>query len=383
MTDGGGLWDAVVGQPAATRLLHRAVERDEVPHALLFVGLDEVGQREAAAALAAAINCPEADPGWSCGTCSTCRRVAAGAHPAFLTFEPEGATHVVDSVRDDWIPAATRTLVEGRRKVLRIVAADRMNEPAQNAFLKVLEEPPASVVWILEVEDEGALLETVVSRCRRLDFVPWSPPVLRDRAVELGVPQGQVDALVRAAMGSPTRLADLTEPEVAAARQEHLGLVGRLVDEGPGAVVPIAKELDTWARDRTKVRRSRNEEEMAAFEDAFGGEWPPGVRRRLERRFSRQERRERHRALEFLLDNLASYLRDLLLVGAGGDASGVVNLDCLVLVRRDAERVPAPVALDALDAVAECRDALERHGHPELHLERLLLRIAVPLYRVS
>lgn len=383
MADGGGLWEAVAGQRAASRLLRQAAERGEVPHAWLFVGRGGVGQREAAAALAAALNCPQAPGGCSCGTCSTCRRIATGAHPALLTFEPEGSMHVVGSVRDTWIPAATRTLVEGRRKVLRVVEADRMNEPAQNAFLKVLEEPPPSVVWVLEVEDEGALLDTVVSRCRRLDFVPWSPAVLRERAAGLGVPDEQVEAVARAALGSPERLRDLAEEEMAAARREHLALVGRLVDDGPGAVVPLAKELDRWARGRTKVRRARNEEELAAYEDAFGGEWPPGVRQRLERRFARQERHERHRALEFLLDNLASYLRDLLLVAAGGDGDAVVNLDHREQLRRDAARVPAPVALQALEAVADCRDALERHGQPELHLERLLLRIAVPLYRAA
>jgi DNA polymerase III subunit delta' len=102
----------------------------------------------------------------ACGACPTCERIARGAHPAVSDLEPEGAFHVVDSVRGDWIPTAMRSLTEGRRRVMRVVSADRMNEAAQNAFLKILEEPPPSVVWILDIEDETALLDTVMSRCR-------------------------------------------------------------------------------------------------------------------------------------------------------------------------------------------------------------------------
>jgi hypothetical protein len=60
-----------------------------------------------------------------------------------MTFEPDGAAHRVEDVRGAWTEAAMRTTPEARRKVLRIVAADRMNVAAQNAFLKLLEEPPA------------------------------------------------------------------------------------------------------------------------------------------------------------------------------------------------------------------------------------------------
>jgi DNA polymerase III subunit delta' len=136
-------WDEVLGQPAAVTSLRAALRNDEVAHAWLLVGPKGVGQQEATRALAAALNCPESSSVEAgCGSCSTCRRIGRGAHPAVSDLEPEGAYHVVDAVRGEWIPTATRTLTEGRRRVLRVVAADRMNEAAQNAFLKILEEPP-------------------------------------------------------------------------------------------------------------------------------------------------------------------------------------------------------------------------------------------------
>ena len=388
MTDEGA-WSTVRAQPAAVTALRSALRRDEVAHAWLFVGARGLGQRELARGLAAALNCPDppaADVG--CGECSTCERIARAAHPAATDFEPEGANHVVAHVREDWIPTATRSMTEGRRRVLRVVSADRMNEPAQNAFLKVLEEPPASVVWVLDVQDEAALLDTIISRCRRLDLVPWGPHAMLERAAELGVPPNQREALVSASMGLPDRLEDLADPDVATARELHLAVLDRLASGGPGQVVPLAKELTTWAKGRAGAVKERNAAELEQLEQDFGVDergrgWPPGMRKRVTDRHQRLERREQRRALDLVLDDLASYLRDLLAVGAGAPAGQLINPDHEGPLRRDVVRLPPPAAVRGLAAIRDCRDALDRNGSPELQLERLLLSLALPLYATA
>jgi len=385
-----GPWEQVIGQPAAVTALRAALARDGVAHAWLFVGPREVGQEQLARALGAALNCPQApaaDTG--CGTCETCRRILDGRHPAVFDLEPKGAHHLVGDVRSDWIPLSTRTMTEGRRRVLRIVAADGMNEAAQNAFLKVLEEPPPSVVWLLEVEDEGALLDTVVSRCRRLDLVPWSRAALAQRAIELDLPAGLRDAATRAALGSPERLAALAEPDRAAARRRHLELIDRLATAGPGAVVPLTKELVTWAKAQVAPVKASNASELERLERDFGIEqrgsrgWPAGLRKQITRKHERLERSAHLAALSSMLDDLASYLRDLIAIAAGASAEALVNVDVEAELRRDAERLPVADAVEALSAVAACRAALERNGSPELHLERLLLRLALPIYAAA
>ncbi len=378
---GEGLWGRVVGQDAAIAVLRNAVARNEVAHAWLLVGQHGVGQDAIAAALAADLNCPEADTdGTACGTCTACTRIRDGVHPAARTFEPEGAEHVVGAVREHWIPVATRTLVEGRRRVLRVAEAERMNDGAQNAFLKVLEEPPAGLVWLLEAEDDGALLDTIASRCRRLDLLPWGPAELERRAEELGVPSSERAILVRAAMSSPQRLEVLARPGVAEARRDHLAIVGRLVDEGPGSAVVIAKQLDGWARDQVKARKQEDEKDLAELEESYGGEWPPGERSRVTKRLERRQREERRRALGVALDDLASYMRDLLAVRVGAEP---LNLDVADDIRRDAQRLPPDAVLATLTAIGECADALDRQGQPELHLERLLLRLAAETFRAT
>lgn len=381
-------WAEVIGQPAAVRAVRAALARDELAHAWLLVGPESVGQQQLCRALGAALNCagpPAPDAG--CGRCPSCVRILRGTHPAVLDLEPDGASHVVADVREGWIPLASRTLSDGRRRVLRVVGADRMNEAAQNAVLKVLEEPPPSVVWVLDAEHAGALLDTVVSRCRRLDLVPWGPGALAARAEQIGLDPARRDALVRASGGSPARLEALADLDVADARDRHLDVVDTLATQGPGVVVPLAKDLVAWARSRSAVVKERNAEELARLEAEFGVDggrgWPPRVKQQLTRRHERTERQAQREALDLVLDDLASYLRDLVAVGSGGDVTTLVNPDAEQGLRRDTARLPVRDAIDALAAVADCRAALDRNGSPELHLERLLLRIALPVYAAT
>lgn len=376
-------------QPAAVQAMRDALRADEVAHAWLLVGPPGVGQEDLARSLAMALNCPVAEAAdEACGRCPTCERIARDRDELLQVFEPEGAAYVVDNVRDEWVATASRSLTGGRRRVLRITAADRTNVPAQNAFLKLLEEPPPSVVWLLEAEEESALLDTVLSRCRRLAVVPWGLDALRRRAREAGADAERVEPLARAALGSPTRLDDLLDPDVADARTRHLGLLDRLATGGPGQVVPAAKDVVTWAKSRVAPLKARHTARFEELERDFGVDergrgWPPGLRNRILKRHERLERFEQRRALGLALDDVGSYLRDLLAVQAGADDGVLVNLDHQAELRRDAARLPAADAVIGLQAVARCREALDRNGNPDLQLERLLMTLALPLYRTS
>ena len=403
------------GARAAAEAFHDAVRADRLAHAWVLVGPEGLGQRELAVALAATLNCEEADAAARpCTACDTCRRTLRDVHPALVALEPDGAAHRVEDVRGTWTETALRTLPEARRKVLRVVGADRMNAAAQNAFLKLLEEPPPSVVWVLEAEDPGGLLETVLSRCRRVDLPPWGTgDLVRWLAAVLGAGDGdpaglgpddrrRVEAGVAGARASRDRLRglrrDLVGPagplavadarrvldEVATVRAEHLELLGALARGGPGVVVPTAKSLVAAARGRRDALAERHAVEREALEEAYGVEgsrgWPPGVRARLDKRFERIERAEEQRALRILLDDLGAHLRDLLALSAGASAEVLVNDDAGELLAADAALLTAEDLLEALAAVDGCRRALDRNGAPELHLERLLLAVSVALY---
>ena len=151
-------------------LLARAAARGSVPPALLFTGPVGVGKRLAALALAQALNCPDRAGDDACGACATCRRIARGVHPDVFTLAPDEAGSIrVDAVRDAVARCRFRPF-EGRARVTIVDDADALVEQAQDALLRILEEPPPSAVFVLVTAAPDALLPTVRSRCHRLRF---------------------------------------------------------------------------------------------------------------------------------------------------------------------------------------------------------------------
>jgi DNA polymerase-3 subunit delta' len=111
-----------------------------------------------------------------CGRCSNCRRIADGNFPDVLWLRPESKSRIigVDHIRS-LIQTMNLKPVEGGYKVGIIVAADRLRVEAANAFLKTLEEPPPRSILILLSSEPSRLLETILSRCLRLNFGGETP----------------------------------------------------------------------------------------------------------------------------------------------------------------------------------------------------------------
>jgi DNA polymerase-3 subunit delta' len=160
----------VYGHARPLGLLARSLGRGTLPPSLLFCGPDGVGKRLVARAVAQALNCVSPDGSDGCGRCPACRRIAAGTHPDVLAEEPsETGVIKIDPVRALIVAAAYRPF-EGRRRVIIIDDADRLNVEAQSALLKSLEEPGPSSVFILVSSKPETLLPTVRSRCARVNF---------------------------------------------------------------------------------------------------------------------------------------------------------------------------------------------------------------------
>ena len=164
------------GHPAALGAVGSMI-RGGAPHAVLFVGPAGVGKTTLALDLAAGLLCTADDPAARpCGTCRACRLVASGGHPDLHRIGPEGPGRQVviggpgARVRGirDLIADLALLPVEGGARVAIVEAAHRMNEDAQAALLKTLEEPPPGVTLILCADAEEPLLPTIRSRCARL-----------------------------------------------------------------------------------------------------------------------------------------------------------------------------------------------------------------------
>jgi DNA polymerase-3 subunit delta' len=185
------------GQPRIERQLRSFVEGGTVPQSILFTGPAGTGKALLAVEIAARLNC-DSGGGVPDGVCASCGKVRKLEHPDLhLAFPvPYGEWEkampvVVESRREDFfssgefgdrarsigidivrkvIEAVSKHPFEGRKSVVVVFEAHLMTIEAQNAFLKLLEEPPRSAVLVLVTEFPDKLLETVVSRCQQLRF---------------------------------------------------------------------------------------------------------------------------------------------------------------------------------------------------------------------
>ena len=145
-------------------------------HAYILVGPEGSGRHTLAGILARAMVCSDSGTR-PCNRCSSCKKAVAGIHPDIITVSLEESHReiLVDQVRQMRTDAFIRPN-EAARKVYIIQEGDCLNENAQNAMLKLLEEGPAYVSFILLVENAGSLLTTVRSRCEELTLAPVSVP---------------------------------------------------------------------------------------------------------------------------------------------------------------------------------------------------------------
>ena len=143
-----------------------------LPHALMLYGPAGIGKRRLAVRLAGAILCAGPRPA-PCGRCRSCHLLNAGNHPDFRRVEPgEGGSGIqIGSVRD---LIEQFTLAAKRARVAVVAPAEAMNQAAANAFLKTLEEPAGSAVFILTSDAPGLVPATIRSRCRKMAIPPPS-----------------------------------------------------------------------------------------------------------------------------------------------------------------------------------------------------------------
>ncbi len=155
--------------------LTHIIQTQKIPNALLFYGNENSQRKEAAFFLAKGCNCLEKND-IACNTCKSCRKIDAQSHPDILTIDLEKDKKIISiaQIRKMGMAISSRPN-EARFRLVLIVNSDKMNPQAQNALLKMLEEPPEKTFFILIAKDTGLLLQTIISRCLKIRFKPLSP----------------------------------------------------------------------------------------------------------------------------------------------------------------------------------------------------------------
>jgi DNA polymerase III subunit delta' len=324
-------------------LLQRSLARGRLGHAYLFSG-DQVEELEAVGrSLAKTLNCdnPVKQHGEAvdcCDTCPSCVKINNDVHADIHWVRPESRSRVVtiDQVRELMREIQLKP-TEARFKVAVLVCADRLNVQAANAFLKTLEEPPPKSVMVLLSTEPSRILETILSRCLRVNFSGGARQDLTS-AETAWLEKFSSVAIEQKTLLGRYHLADMLV--------QKLGEIRAQAEEMLGARSPLEKYDDI-----EKDLREKWEEELAAAVEA----------------------EYRRRRVDLLL-LVQCWLRDVWLatLAAGKE---LLNFPQLAGTRALAAKISSSQALENLQTLEETQRLLHTNVQEALALEVGLLKL--------
>jgi DNA polymerase-3 subunit gamma/tau len=198
----------VIGQEHVTTPLSNALESEKIHHAYLFSGPRGCGKTSSARIMARSLNCEKGPTPNPCGICQSCKDLVANGPGSLDVIELDAATHgLVDDARD-LRDKAFFAPVQSRYKIYIIDEAHQLGPGAANALLKVVEEPPAHVLFIFATTEPEKLISTIRSRTHHYPFRLVPPAILTshlERVCEsegIKVAKGVISLVVRASGGS-------------------------------------------------------------------------------------------------------------------------------------------------------------------------------------
>ncbi|WP_030951018.1 DNA polymerase III subunit delta' [Streptomyces sp. NRRL S-481] len=396
------VWDDLVGQERVSEQLDAAArdadalvtaatagapppEASKMTHAWLFTGPPGAGRNQAARAFAAALQCVSPDralggtPG--CGFCDGCHTALVGTHADVTTVAAVGTQILADDMRDT-VRKSFTSPANGRWQVILVEDAERLNEKSANAVLKAVEEPAPRTVWLLCAPSIEDVLPTIRSRCRHLNLSTPSVDAIADMLVRReGIEPDVAAAAARATQGHVDRARRLaTDPAARERRAAVLRLPLRVEDVG-GALKAAQELVDAAAEDAKQLAEETDaketEELKAALGAAQGGRMPrgtAGVIKDLEDKQKRRRTRTQRDSLDLALTDLTAFYRDVLALQLGSRVA-IANADAEDALERLARGSSPESTLRRIEAIAACRDALDRNVAPLLAVEAMTMAL--------
>jgi DNA polymerase-3 subunit delta' len=327
-------------------LLQRSLERGRLAHGYLFSG-GELDDLEALARqLAKTLNCerpPKRGQGGvaldCCDACLTCRKIDGANHADIHWARPESKSRIisVDQMRD-MMQQINLKPTEAAWKVSVIVAADRLNASAANSFLKTLEEPPSRSIIVLLSTEPDRVLETILSRCLRLNFGGDGVKRFDPAQVEWLARFSELAAAEQKSLLARYRLHGLL--------MQQLGTVRETIDETLTAKSPLEKYSDA--------------------EKDLKEKWEDELKASIESEYRRQR--------NDWLGLIQWWLRDvwLLTMNSGGE---LLSFPHLTDTSRVAQRISPKQAMENLRVIEQTQRLLHTNVQEALALEVGLLKL--------
>ncbi|MFH1478700.1 MAG: DNA polymerase III subunit delta' [Candidatus Omnitrophota bacterium] len=193
----------IIEQPTAIKTILNMIEKDEAAGSYLFLGPDGTGKRTFAMEFAKVLNCEDVSKDGSCDECVSCKKIIKGNHPDVFDIIPEGPSRSIkiDKARDIIYQASLKPY-EAKKRFFIINNAESLTIEAQNALLKILEEPPLNHILILTASNVMGILPTVVSRCKVIKFNLIKKNRIREFLVERGFEEKEAVLFSHMSLGS-------------------------------------------------------------------------------------------------------------------------------------------------------------------------------------
>src|SRR5215210_2763493 len=343
-------FSGIVGQEAVVRTLRRAIETDRVSHAYLFSGPRGTGKTSTAKVLAMGLNCEEGPTAEPDGSCASCRAIIGNSSIDVLEMDA-ASNRGIDEIRDlrdkvNLAPAA------GRVRVYIIDEVHMLTPEAFNALLKMLEEPPEHVVFVLATTEKHKVLPTIISRCQSFDFRRPS-----------------VETLVG-------KLEEISKAEGIEVEPEALTVIAR---EGRGSfrdAEGLLDQLSSFAEGRITAPMVR---------ELLGGVGPESL---IETTYALHARRapDALRIVDRLsgggkdlgqfVGELLAHLRNLMLLPYAPEvALAGVGAEERPQLEEQANAVPTAEVVRLIEALGDALNLMRRGGDPKLELELVFLKL--------
>ncbi len=211
----------IIGHKDVRKALSAAIAAGRVGHAYLFMGPAGIGKNTMARAFATRLLCLGSAPGPDCD-CPSCNRMRSGNHPDFSIMEADGSSIKIEQLRDMQHQVFFRPLLSPW-KVFFFPEAEQLTEAAANSFLKILEEPPAGVLFLFTAVRPEYILPTIRSRCQIYNLFPVATAEIAAWLVAKGFTTAEAQARTEAAAGIPGRALTVDAAIRSAAKYGPLG----------------------------------------------------------------------------------------------------------------------------------------------------------------
>lgn len=347
------IFSDVVSQEPITRTLQNQVRAGKTAHAYLFTGSRGTGKTTCSKILAKAVNCLHPVDGNPCLECEICKGIEDGSI-LDVTEMDAASNNGVDDIRllrDE----ASYTPSVCRYRVYIIDEVHMLTNYAFNALLKIMEEPPPHVLFILATTELHKVPATILSRCQQFDFRRIRPADIAERLLE--VSRGEGFALTEDAARLIARLSDGGMRDALSLLDQCAAYTDEVTPEAVAQTAGVAGSGQLF--------------ELAGAILAND----TGEALRLV-----QQLYENAKGIDRLCSELSAHFRDVLLCRSVSDPAELVAClpDELEAMKKEAASVSLPRLLEVLSGLQRCMDSLARSTNKKVELEMALIRLCAP-----